>query len=127
MPSTTPNSKAKNIGFWIISILGALPFIGAGLSKLSSQPMMVAEFTHWGFPLWFMTFTGITEIVGAILLIVPKSRVYGGILLFVTMFVALIVHIVNGEISAAIAPIILAILPVTAGYFQFKRNGQKLS
>ena len=55
--------KAKAILSWIVAVLLALAFLGAGSAKLTSQPMMVSNFAAWGFPGWFLYVTGAIEVV----------------------------------------------------------------
>ncbi len=52
----------RNLVLGIISLV----FIVTGVLKLLGYPLEVAQFTHWGFPLWFMYLTGIINILAAI-------------------------------------------------------------
>ena len=53
-------------------VLLSLAFLFAGGMKLLGNPMEVGMFAHWGYPLWFMYFTGACEVLGAIGLHIPK-------------------------------------------------------
>lgn len=66
---------------WILRAALALVFIGAAVMKLSSQPMMVADFDKIGLGQWFRYFTGIVEIIGGLALLVPRVSILGAVLL----------------------------------------------
>lgn len=100
---------------WVLSILLALAFLGAGAAKLSTQPMMVAEFTLFGLPQWFMYLTGIIEVASAILLLIPRVAGAGAGLLACVMVGALFAHLTHGQADKALAPLVLLILAVIVG------------
>jgi hypothetical protein len=54
---------------------------------------MVALFTAVGFGQWFRYVTGILELTGAVLIMVPKTRRIGSALLATTMLGALTAHL----------------------------------
>jgi uncharacterized membrane protein YphA (DoxX/SURF4 family) len=114
LTATAPTSRSKVIGFWVLKIVFALAFIGAGAAKIFGPPAMVAEFDAVGLGQWFRYFTAALEIIGAILLLTPKTTGFGALLLagvcggaFFAQLFALhgdIVHtIVMGIILLAIA------------------------
>jgi uncharacterized membrane protein YphA (DoxX/SURF4 family) len=78
---TTPTSRPRVIGFWVLKILFGLAFIAAGGAKLYGPPAMVAEFDAVGLGQWFRYFTGALEITGAILLLTPRTTGFGALLL----------------------------------------------
>lgn len=81
MSSAAPESRTRAIILWVLKIVFVLLFLGAGGAKLFGVPQMVAEFNQIGLGDGFRYFTGITEIGGAILLLVPRTSVYGAFLL----------------------------------------------
>ena len=78
---TAPTSRSKVIGFWVLKILFGLAFIAAGAAKLYGPQVMVAEFDAVGLGQWFRYFTGALEIIGAIMLLTPKTTGFGALLL----------------------------------------------
>jgi putative oxidoreductase len=74
-------SKARTIGFWLLKILLAAAFLGAGIFKLSGHPVAVAEFDQVGLGQWFRYFTAFMEIAGATLLLWPKTVFFGALLM----------------------------------------------
>jgi uncharacterized membrane protein YphA (DoxX/SURF4 family) len=100
---------------WVLSGLLALAFLGAGLAKLTSQPMMVQEFGLFGLPLWFMFFTGALEIVSAALVLVPRYAFIGAGLLACTMVCALFAHLTHGQAAMIGGPLVLLVLASIVG------------
>jgi putative oxidoreductase len=80
---TAPTSRSKVIGFWVLKILFGLAFIAAGSAKIYGPPAMVAEFDAVGLGQWFRYFTGASEIIGAIMLLTPRTTGFGALLLAV--------------------------------------------
>jgi uncharacterized membrane protein YphA (DoxX/SURF4 family) len=87
-------SRAGNIGFWLLKGFMALAVIGAALLKLSGDPKMVTEFGEIGFGQGFRYLTGVIEVLGAILLLVPRAARLGALLLLGICVGALVAQIV---------------------------------
>ncbi|NOJ40084.1 DoxX family protein [Bradyrhizobium australiense] len=82
-----------HVGVWIVRGLLALVFLGAGGVKLFGLPMMLEEFHHIGLGQWFRYLTGSLEIIGAILLLLPRKAGLGALLLICIMIGAMITHL----------------------------------
>lgn len=63
-------SAISNISLLILSV----GFLGVGMLKLTAYPAMVESFQRWGYPVWFMYFTGCFEIALAIALFYEPWR-----------------------------------------------------
>ena len=74
-------TKAKTIGFWVLKIVLGLMFVGGAIFKLTGAAAAVAEFDLVGLGQWFRYFTAACEIIGAVLLVWPRTTLYGAILL----------------------------------------------
>ncbi len=85
--------RPLNILLWGVQALLALVFVNASLAKLTGNPEMVALFTAVGFGQWFRYVTGILELTGAVLIMVPKTRRIGSALLATIMLGALTAHL----------------------------------
>ena len=96
MTSTSPASTSpiQRRIVWGVRILLALAFGAAGLAKLAGVPQMVQVFEAVGFGQWFRYLTGVVEVGGAVLLLVPATGFVGGLLLTATMAGAVATHLV---------------------------------
>ncbi|CAN7669746.1 DoxX family protein [Variovorax paradoxus] len=96
MTSTSPASTSpiQRPIVWGVRILLALAFGAAGLAKLAGVPQMVQVFEAVGFGQWFRYLTGVVEVGGAVLLLVPATGFIGGLLLTATMAGAVATHLV---------------------------------
>jgi uncharacterized membrane protein YphA (DoxX/SURF4 family) len=74
------------------------------------------KFVEWGYPSWFRFVVGSGEIVGALLLLVPRRRFLGAALLGVILVGAVLTHILNQDplSQAAMAPTCLALVSIVA-------------
>jgi uncharacterized membrane protein YphA (DoxX/SURF4 family) len=108
MNSTQP--KWKTVAFWVLSILLGIAFNNAGVAKLQGGQQYVDNFAHWGFPRWFLTFTGVVEVVAGVLMLVPKTRFYGAALAAGTMVGAVLTHVRAGEYPQTLPALVLGTL-----------------
>jgi uncharacterized membrane protein YphA (DoxX/SURF4 family) len=106
--------KAKSIALWILQVLVAFAFLGAGFGKLSGQPMMVEMFDKLGLGQWFRYLTGAIEVGSAILLLVPRLTFAGAGLLVCTMTGAVIAHLLKLGGSPVPPLVLLALSGVIA-------------
>ena len=82
-------------------------------------------FDQIGFGQWFRYFTGVVEVVGALLLLVPATRLLGVFLLACTMCGALLVHLlVTGVGRPTIAVMALLGILIALGADSFNRRRQ---
>jgi uncharacterized membrane protein YphA (DoxX/SURF4 family) len=105
----------KRIWLWILSAVLAVAFISAGAFKLSGAAMMVAEFTTFGYPLWFMDVTGALEIIAAVLVLIPRFRSLGAGIMACIMVGAFASHITHGQAMMTPPVIVLFALALTLG------------
>jgi putative oxidoreductase len=101
--------KGLNIALWGVQVLLALAFVGAASGKLLGQPEMVRLYEVIGVGQWFRYVTGIVELAGAVLILMPKTRVIGAGLLAGTMLGAIATHVFVLH-SAPTAPVVLSAL-----------------
>ena len=90
--STLSTSQRRLV--WGLRILLALAFGAAGGAKLAGAPETVQIFDAIGFGQWFRYVTGAVEVAGALLLLVPATGFFGGLLLAVTMVFGVLTHLV---------------------------------
>ncbi|MGY3618922.1 DoxX family protein [Bradyrhizobium sp. USDA 10063] len=99
-----------SLGLWVVRGLLALVFVAAGGAKLYGVPMLVEEFQHIGLGQWFRYVTGGLEVMGAILLLLPRRAAFGALLLVCIMIGAVITHlfVIGGSPVPAIVLMVLS-------------------
>ncbi|MFF3563378.1 DoxX family protein [Streptomyces sp. NPDC002574] len=73
--------KGRNIALWILQAVLAVVFVMAGASKIAGAKDMVDLFQDVGAGQWLRYVTGSLELVGAVLLLVPRLSALGGLVL----------------------------------------------
>jgi uncharacterized membrane protein YphA (DoxX/SURF4 family) len=104
-------------------------FAVTGLEKFSSSPdsYWIGLFDKIGFGQWFRFFTGVIEIVGGLLFLIPPLTIIAGGILAITMLGAVLVHVFilrhpgNGVIPAAY---LIGVLIVTTKVRRRFRRGE---
>jgi putative oxidoreductase len=99
---------------WLVRGLLALAFVAAGGAKLYGVPMLVEKFQHIGLGQWFRYATGGLEIMGAILLLLPRKAAFGALLLSCIMIGAVITHLFVIGGSPVPALVLLALNAIVA-------------
>jgi putative oxidoreductase len=101
---------------WTVRVLLALAFGAAGAAKLAGAAPMVQVFDLIGIGQWFRYVTGIVEVVGAILMLVPRAGLLAGLLLFVTMVCAVMTHlfVISGS------PMLAIVLAILSGFVAYR-------
>jgi uncharacterized membrane protein YphA (DoxX/SURF4 family) len=112
-------SKSKIASHIIAGIL-TLMFLMAGGTKLMAMDPHPASFEGWGLPIWFMYVTGLTEVVAAGLTALPKTRLWGALLVGATMLGAIATHLMNAEFAANAVPLVLGGLAGTVAWLEVK-------
>jgi uncharacterized membrane protein YphA (DoxX/SURF4 family) len=111
-------SSIKTKVLFVLALLFGLMFINAGLDKFFhympmpkdiSEKMMKAfgAFMEIG---WLMPLVGIAELVGGILIIVPKTRALGALIIFPVMVGIFLTNIVQDKSALPLVIILAAIL-----------------
>ncbi len=108
----------KNKITFVLSLLFGLLFINAGLNKfLNYMPMpenlpekmlkAMAAFTEIG---WLMPLIGIVEVIGGLLIIIPRTRALGALVIFPIMVGIVLTNILQDSSGLPFAGILSAIL-----------------
>ena len=77
--------KSRKALLWAATIFTALVIGVSGLSTLMTTGEWDKRFPSWGYPAWPVTVVGVTEIVGAVLVCVPRLARYFAIVLATIM------------------------------------------
>ncbi len=120
LSSVSKNSRYKTIGFWALKIVLAALFVAAAGAKLAGVQQMVDEFNQIGLGQWFRYFTGVTEIVAGILLLVPATTAYAAAYLTLVCVGASVAQafVLHGDVIHAI------VLAVILGLIAWSGRGE---
>ena len=116
---------AKNRAIWGVRILLALAFGAAGSAKLAGVEQMVATFESIGWGQWFRYVTGGIEVAGALLMLIPATGLYAGLLLGGTMLGGTVSHllVVSGSpVPAMVLGLLCALVVWHNRPAQFRNN-----
>ena len=100
------------IAAWVLQVLLAVLFTIQGVLKLASSPHWVSRFRGWGYPDHFYFVVGLAELVGAILLLIPRLTRWGAALLIVVMIGATATHAIHHEPQVVTTVVIIALLSI---------------
>jgi putative oxidoreductase len=103
---------------FVLSLLFGLMFINGGLNKFFNYMPMPENapaegMKDWGAMMeisWLMPLVAIAEIIGGILIIIPKTRALGAIIIFPVMVGILLTHLLVDTSNLPVALVLAAIL-----------------
>jgi putative oxidoreductase len=82
------------IGLWALRIVFAGVFVLVGVVKFPGEGgPWVRIFELIGFGQWFRYFTGVIEVLGGVLLLIPRATPFAAAMLAPTMVGALLTHV----------------------------------
>lgn len=103
----------------VLQVLIALAFLVFGGGKIARVKMHVENFqNHYHYPLWFLTLTGLIEVLGALGMIAgiwyPVIAVLAGVWLGCTMLVGIWTHLFRAHqpLNSAVPALVLCLLSV---------------
>ena len=107
----------KNKILFGLSVLFGLMFINSGLNKLFQympMPANMPEETMKDFGAmmeisWLMPLIAVAEIIGGILVMVPKTRAFGAIIIFPVLLGSMLFHTMVDRTNLPVAIVLLAI------------------
>jgi uncharacterized membrane protein YphA (DoxX/SURF4 family) len=111
-----PNSKWQVCLGHGAAVLVAVGLIPAGLVKLVGVEEVVQNFARWGFPWFWIYVTGLLELTASVLVLVPRTRLWGAALAVLVMLSATAVHLMNGEAGQIGPTLAIAAMAAVAGW-----------
>lgn len=116
-----------NIALWIVQALLALLFLFAGGMKLVMPIDEMMKQMPLPLPAWFVQFTGLVEVLGAIGLILPwLLRIRPGLTpvaaagLVIVMIGAVAYTLAAGDIASASMPLVVGLLSAFVAYGRWR-------
>ena len=106
LPPKPGDRKFKIIAY----VLGALHLL-FGATKLIGQAELTKEFTEiWHFPLWFMYFVGVAQVLGGLALFTRQLRMPASLAMALIMLGAIVTTIISGQIPNIIICMVVLVL-----------------
>jgi hypothetical protein len=102
----------KNLG-WLLTILVSVMLGSSALSKLLGSDEMIKNFTFMNL-LPYLDLLGMVELAGVILLVIPKTSMYGAVLLSSYLSGAVAIHLSMMGGQGIFLPIILGVVVWTS-------------
>ena len=108
LTTEAPRHRIDVFTAWLPRIAVVLAFVFIGATKFNAEGEWVTIFEQIGFGQWFRYFTGAVQITGAVMLLLPWTRIAGAFLLGCTMIGAMATDlIVMHSIGFAFVPFLL--------------------
>jgi uncharacterized membrane protein YphA (DoxX/SURF4 family) len=101
----------KNLG-WLLTFVVTLMLGMSGISKIMGTQEMVNNFTFMNL-LPYLALVGAMELIGVLLLIYPRTSIYGAVVLTSVMSAAAAMHLSYMGGNGVVMPIILGLLAWT--------------
>jgi uncharacterized membrane protein YphA (DoxX/SURF4 family) len=116
-----------NIALWIVQALLAAVFLFAGGMKLIMPIEEMLKQMPLPLPGWFLRFTGVVELLGAIGLILPRLlRIRPGLTplaaagLVIVMIGATAYTVAAGDVASALMPLVVGLLCAFVAYGRWR-------
>jgi len=106
--------KIVNVVLWVLQIAAAGMFLMVGFLKLSGNAQLVGLFEAIGIGQWFRYLTGMLEVLGAFLLLIPHTSGLGALMLAGIMICAVVTHVFIVGGSPMMAIILLVVTGIVA-------------
>ena len=107
-------ARALSVVIWLLRVVLAALFLGAGFSKLAGEPVMVDMFAVIGVGQWLRYFVGACELAGAVGVLVPSVSVLAAGGLALLMVGASIANVTVLDASPVVTIVILVVATVTS-------------
>ena len=117
--------KLKVVGTWVVAVLLAVMFVMIGSGKFMELEAWQARFAdQWGLPVWLVPLIGAMEVIGGVMLLVPKFAPAGGLLIVLVMLGATGTHLSAAEWPNAGFTVVLGALAVFVAYQRLQQRAQ---
>ncbi len=108
-------SRGLRIAATVVGTLLGLWFLLAGSQKFLSRAAFEDMFNDFGLPLWSVPVIGILELLGAVLVFIPRTAMYGAGVIVTVMLGATSCHLLTGAGSPVGAIVALLMAAFVAG------------
>lgn len=111
-----PSLPWKLILAWLLVAF----FVVGGIGNIFASEAILTDYQRWGYPSWFHYITGMLELTAAALIAIRSTRLAGAGLASGVMLAAAGTVLSHGELTHAIAPLVVLCLALTLGFLEWK-------
>ena len=118
--TSNPTKRRPDVIGWTLRVLVALIFLYEGFDKFGERRLWIRVFAEIGIGQWFRYATGILEIIGAVLLLVPRATTVAVTMLLCILVGAFLAHIfiIGVGIPHSVVVLVLFAAVVAIGWRQ---------
>jgi len=113
MTSEKTRRVLKTVLAWGLALVMAYGYLLSALPLLTTNSVWIGRFESWGYGESFMIFIGVLELLGGLLLLIPRTVLYGVVILLPIMIGATYTHLstdIGSPFHALRAIVVLLIL-----------------
>lgn len=123
---TSTPTRPRSVAAWSLQGLLSAAFLYFGISKLAGGESARASYEEIGAGQWLRYFTGTTEILGGLALLVLPLAGLAAAALAAQMVGAIVTQLVIVDDGSAVVPIVLLLLTLTAAWLRRDRSVETL-
>lgn len=118
--TSKPTKRSPDVIGWTLRVLVALTFLYEGFDKFGERRLWIRVFAEIGIGQWFRYATGTLEIIGAVLLLVPRATTVAVTMLLCILVGAFLAHIfiIGVGIPHSVVVLVLFAAVVAIGWRQ---------
>lgn len=114
MPGT--GSSTQQAGITILRVILGLAFLAIAAVKLTGSLQTPQMFANIGWGQWFRYFTGALDLIGAVLVLFPRSAFYGALILMCTVGFAVVLTFAGRIHDSPLAPLALTVIAAAVAW-----------
>ena len=107
----------RRLALWGPTVLVAAFFVFVGIPKFLAEGPWGRMFQDWGYPAGSHLFIGGLEVLGGLLLLVPRTTRYAACLLAIIMVGAAVTHVLHGPAFSVAFTLGLAAIMLLLSWF----------
>lgn len=106
----------------ILSIVAVIMGVKQGFAMCASKPEMLEMFSKWGFTKSAVLINGIVTILSALLILFPKTFIWGNFLMAVGILMIICFQLANKDLNGAVVEIPFLLLNLLLIYLKHPLN-----
>ena len=109
-------SSTRMVPTTSLRVILGLAFLAIAAVKLTGSLQTPQMFANIGWGQWFRYFTGALDLIGAVLVLLPRSAFYGALLLMCTVGFAAVLTFAGRIHDSPLAPLVLTVIAATVAW-----------